>query len=532
MLRCLEANLKSQLLLIPIWVQTLIYSNVLRLGAKRKPPYMNKLRVGTLCSGLDFVMFPLSMFWKMMSEVVLDFMIQPVQVFACENHPRKQDWIRHVASTKDLYNDITFLGKSSHTMNIMDRKQQKRVQIKSCDQCWIGWECDDASMMSIHQSARRQCVKSGDGQTGSTFRGLLGYLDNDEIHCDMITGENVLGHGQPDAEQPCRKRTRLCNNKNIGGNSSEPSQNEEPTASESDLFSNTQLALQGLQQRGRQALATVVNSKRSGAPCMRPRLFLFSPKSSEMSDDDASRMFADVKEAVDLPDCPVSDWVLPLEDARVQGWLAVFPAKDPSRQNKFSWWPSDYIITMKGFGFAVETVADVERLAAQTPYARIDTAFLDFLTDRERFCLQCCFMMAPLEDLEDDNVTLTWDLTQGLHRIPHKRNRSPAVLPKNLIWVHQGTIQSRILTPLESLLVQGIDLDAWGVKVTPALVKLGGKKKDHVDLPGHFTWMEIMDLCGNAYNMYSLNTAILLTYAMWSGEASGQDRHPHRSRAG
>lgn len=289
----------------------------------------------------------------------------------------------------------------------------------------------------------------------------------------------------------------------------------------SELVTNTDLALQELRSRKRQAVATVVRSKRSGAPCPRARLFVFSPESAEISDDDAKRLMMEAGEAINLPDCSVSDWLLPQDDPRVQAWLAAFPPKDPKYQRKFTWWPADYVSMMKELGHAIEIVTDIERLAKQIPaFTRIDKFFLDLLTDRERVCLQCCYILASAEDLENDDVVLTWGLTQNLGRIPHQRNGAPACLPKSLVWVHQGTVQARMLTPHECLLTQGIDLDAWGIKVTPMPVLPGGRKKTQDILPGHFTWMEIMDLCGNAYNMYSLNTAIIITYGLWSGKNS------------
>ena len=490
------------------------------------------VHIGTLCSGIDYVLHSTASFWILMT-CVIDHVIVPVQAFACENVERKRDWLRHLGHTKSLYPDVTQLSQPFVT-NAFCRERQQRVPVRECDQLWVGWECDDASMMSMNRAGRKQCVRTGEGKTGSTFQGMMGYVENRKINPpDMIVGENVVGHGlsrgsaKDGSGHGCTKEGSCLSKNQVRGDSQAPAaseghhhhqhHSEEEERQELEAKTNTDFALQALRSSGRQALAAVVHSKRGGAPCPRPRLFVWSPKDNvaSMSTEDAYAMMADVAAAVDLEQCPVSEWVLSPEDPRVQAWLAAPPCNRP--ENKFANWKSDYLLIGQQYGFDFKTLEEVAAAAAQLEaYARIPQAYTDMLTEREKLCLQMCYLMAEKEDLNNDDVTLAWDISQSFGRIPKQRNMCPSILPNGLIWIHQGRVQARPQVPTEALLVQGIDLASWGVEITP--VKSQRKRKTMEEqLPGSFTWSEVMDLAGNAFNMYSLNQAVLLSHALWSG---------------
>ena len=238
----------AQMLLLPLWVLKLVVGNCRSFAEAHAPP-SNKLHLGSLCSGCDFIYIVAVTFWKVMTPF-LKWPILVVQTFANEIKPRKRDWLRDVGFSRIIYEDITKLSKGM-ALNTLPGNM---TLVRSAHWIYLGFECDDASFQSIHRASRTQCIATGEGQTGATFGGACAYLDNEEksgVDLEVLWCENVTGLGSE--SQPKKRARRATANFD----------------DEEDVRTNTMLALDMLRQRGHRAHVARVRSTNCGSSTTR-----------------------------------------------------------------------------------------------------------------------------------------------------------------------------------------------------------------------------------------------------------------------
>ena len=83
------------------------------------------------------------------------------------------------------------------------------------------------------------------------------------------------------------------------------------------------------------------------------------------------------------------------------------------------------------------------------------------------------------------------------------------MLPWSVLWLHQAPPQARMVVPTEVMRIQGIYLGQIGVDIQPLAKKSDGQLSA-AEVAKSFARREAMHLAGNAFNVYSFTTTVII----------------------
>ena len=288
--------------------------------------------------------------------------------------------------------------------------------------------------------------------------------------------------------------------------------------------SNLDTVLKRLAEAGTVPVLANIVAGKVGAPTPRSRIYIVGTDEQQgtKNPDQLQMLYKEVMTAMEaVPRTHAQDWILAEDDPQIHQWLNSWHSEQPGKKNadKFRWWPSDYSIFLKEHGYdGVDACLEAARTS--TPFGAIQAAFLDKLTPRETVCLAWAFLTAAPATLSQPGRIHVWDIYHSLHRIASQLDRCPAILPQSVLWLHipgeMGEVAvSRPLVPPEVWAAQGLYFKEMGLNMTPRVEKkLVGK-----DIPlGHYTFRDMVDLAGNAFHGFAVNTSMILMYLAWNSQ--------------
>jgi len=479
-------------------VLTALKGNMELLGKARPPPF-NRVSVGTLCSGTDIVIPALHSFCQIMHKV--GWTTSPIQIwlsFSCEIVGFKQKFCKLMTAPFNqhapLYQDVMSLGQTTQDM------EGKMVPVKGADLVFAGFECDDGSFMNPKRSSMLDCVASSCGKTGTTFKGIADYYRSHPCECLVL--ENVPGLGTcTTSTDMAPKSKRLKREASIASSSDPPSPK-----------TNTDAVMNTLRTNSGQCLSSTISSEDCGSACKRERLFFWGTKPGhEAMDSNCAKEIVQEVANTKVGSLDLASILYAKDDDIVKLWLKNWKRRNYESGDR---WRRDYLNTLASMGLKFSTFEALEQAAMLTPYGTSDEDHRKKLTERERVCLMALYLSSPLEDLTDDTKVMCWDLSQSLGRNRYVPGRVPAILPGSVIWIHHGRQQGRIMIPIECCKVQGICFEDFDLVLVPSTSASSSKSASK-----EYSWREIMHLAGDAYNVYSLSAAIIITFCLWRPSA-------------
>jgi site-specific DNA-cytosine methylase len=147
--------------------------------------FQGVLKLGTSLSGTDVAVHAaqcMANFWR--SVFGLDFTIQ--HEFSCDNDDSAQKFIAAFWSPNIVFPDVTELDRP-HAKDVNGKLQavpHVNIYISSI-------ECDSISSLNRNAASNRDCVQKVAGKTGTTARGVLGYVHTHKP--DFVIIEEVKG---------------------------------------------------------------------------------------------------------------------------------------------------------------------------------------------------------------------------------------------------------------------------------------------------------------------------------------------------
>ena len=150
-----------------------------------------KITIGTLCSGSEMY---LTSFAELQGairaatgvEVCLD------HAWSCEFVRWKREWIWRNFAPRRIFVDAADLSSQDGAYDDVSGCKQP-VEIVGV--LIAGFSCKDASTLNVHHRDRKDCIKSGAGTTGSTFRFLLDVVKKQQPL--LVILENVASLNAP-----------------------------------------------------------------------------------------------------------------------------------------------------------------------------------------------------------------------------------------------------------------------------------------------------------------------------------------------
>ena len=150
-----------------------------------------KISIGTLCSGSEMYLTSLPELQGAIRattglEVCLD------HAWSCEFVRWKREWIWRNFAPRKIFIDAADLCQHGGAYDDVSGSQQR---VDTVSVLIAGFSCKDASMLNVHHKKRKDCIKSGEGTTGSTFSYLLNVVKQQQPL--LVILENVASLNNP-----------------------------------------------------------------------------------------------------------------------------------------------------------------------------------------------------------------------------------------------------------------------------------------------------------------------------------------------
>ena len=326
------------------------------------------------------------------------------QVFACESNPSKQRFIRdNFGDLNVLFADICDLGNDSAWCILSGRD----VLVPRSDVAFIGFSCKSASSLNIARSTLCEYLAQADldraGSTGSTLKGLLGYLWRHRPA--LVFLENVAG---------ILTRTRFGT----------------PMDAIKRLFTTCGYELEW----------AFVNSSDYMLPQRRRRVWMWASLKSECALDGTLSLLRQLR----LDSIPVA---LFLDVSEAEVGAAVASVTRAPKMKVFKWRASH---------------AAFQKRHRLVEFLGIDSQWFVRLSERERDVLRLYYALFARQGVDLRSVDWFLDVSQGIGRVPVGRGICPCLCPNGRVW---STLRGRLLTGREKMSLQGLvcgdDYPAW-----------------------------------------------------------------------
>ena len=142
--------------------------------------------LGTACSGTDSPVFVVAALKEIFSKGGQQVNIR--HVFSCELDSEKQKWIQEACpELETLFADIRQL-RDRNARNVISGKFEAVPKVFLFV---AGFSCKDLSALNPNQSSHIHYIGNGEGSTGATFDGVIGYLILHQPN--LVILENVCG---------------------------------------------------------------------------------------------------------------------------------------------------------------------------------------------------------------------------------------------------------------------------------------------------------------------------------------------------
>ena len=150
-----------------------------------------KISIGTMCSGSEMYITSLPELQAVIRaaagiEVYLD------HAWSCEWVRWKREWIWRNFAPRRIFADAADLCQEEGAFDDVSGSKQP-VEIVTV--LIAGFSCKDASLLNVHHKSRKDCIKSGEGTTGSTFRYVLNVVKRQQPL--LVILENVVALTNP-----------------------------------------------------------------------------------------------------------------------------------------------------------------------------------------------------------------------------------------------------------------------------------------------------------------------------------------------
>ncbi len=148
---------------------------LLHRGLLRLEGDSGSIGIGTACSGSDG---PVGVVEDMCALANLTDLIskrfQCSFLFNCENHVGKRTWAYREHQPQQSFGDVEYLGR-----NLAPSLSEDVAIIPDCTIFICGFSCKSRSALNMHarSHANQNCVMTGAGQTGGTWKGIKRYIE-------------------------------------------------------------------------------------------------------------------------------------------------------------------------------------------------------------------------------------------------------------------------------------------------------------------------------------------------------------------
>ena len=108
-------------------------------------------------------------------------------LWSCENNPKKQQWIKDNFDMEKIFTNIHDLP----CLVGLDCVTGKEAPVDRPDILVAGFVCKSVSTENVSRHLYHDCINTGQGTTGETFRSLLAYVEKSVPR--VVICENVEG---------------------------------------------------------------------------------------------------------------------------------------------------------------------------------------------------------------------------------------------------------------------------------------------------------------------------------------------------
>ena len=369
-----------------------------QLKASSKRPL--KISIGTMCSGSEMYITSLGELQAVIRaavgvEIYLD------HAWSCEWVRWKREWIWRNFAPRRIFVDAADLCQLDGAYD--DVSGSKQV-VETVGVLIAGFSCKDASLLNVHHKARKECIKSGEGTTGSTFRYVINVVKLQQPL--LVILENVAG---------------LTNQGDSG-------------------MSNLDYVKEAFAAIGYSFVWRVFNAADAGAPSTRRRLYMTAYRSCQALVGEVAAQ-AGVDDAVDricqaAEQHHIDDFLF--ADAVVPAWAPSHAARDSSRDS----WKEEHPSLWEKVEFAADKSRYHESLAENPNFKALSERQRDLLL------LRLCSFAFPGPASGVIGVNTSCKLSRYSACLPTQ-------LPTSQYWLVD---RSRLQLGAEAIALQGADL--------------------------------------------------------------------------
>lgn len=135
----------------------------------------SSIGIGTACSGSDGPVGVVEDLCTLANSMgLISKRFQCSFLFNCENHVGKRTWAYKEHQPQQSFGDVEHLGR-----NIAPSISGEAAAIPRCTLFLCGFSCKSRSALNVHarSHANQNCVMTGAGQTGGTWKGIQRYIE-------------------------------------------------------------------------------------------------------------------------------------------------------------------------------------------------------------------------------------------------------------------------------------------------------------------------------------------------------------------